>query len=105
MEGFLCAEVPIFADEFIDPVVFTKTVYTWCNDEEFGIVGKSHPGAVYSLVADPSTVKFVRIEVDNGLLYRLFEDFEIDLHTQLSGAVEAFDVVADEEPADRQLAV
>ncbi len=80
------AVVAVFADERVDGLVFAELFHAGREDDELGAVGERHAGAIDGLVAEPGGVKLVRVKIDDGLLDRLGDDFEVDLEAELGGA-------------------
>src|ERR1700748_1952638 len=98
-EGSGSSVVAVFANKRVDDFVFTEFSDAGCEDDEIRIVGEGHARAVYGLVADPSGMELLRVEIDDGFADWLFDDFEVDLEAEFGGAEEALDVVANVEAA------
>src|SRR5689334_5860163 len=94
--------IPIFANELVDSLVLAKLVHTRRQNNQLSIVGQRHARAIDRLVADPRGMKLAWIEINDCLVNLLVEYFEIDFQAELSRGEEAFDVVADEQSADRE---
>ena len=61
-EGSRSAAVAVFADECVDGGVFAELVDAGGKDDEFGVVGERHAGAVDGFVAEPCAFELVRVE-------------------------------------------
>src|ERR1700733_916471 len=77
-EGARGSAVAIFADEDIYGGVFAKLVNAWSEDNELGVVGEGHAGAVDAFVAQPGAPELVRVEEHNGLLDLAVHHLEVD---------------------------
>src|SRR5205085_5528101 len=99
LENLRCGEISVFTNQRVNGSVFSELLHAGGEDDELAAIGHGHAGAVDGLVADPRTLEFGGIEVNDGLPDGLVEHHEIDVQAELSGLIEALDVVADEESA------
>src|ERR1035437_8067059 len=99
------AVIAVFANQCVDGLVFAEFLDGWSENNQLGAVGQRHAGAIDRFVAKPCGVEFFGIKIDDGLLDRLVEHFEIYFKAQLRGLREALDIIAYVQAAHRQPAV
>src|ERR1700756_1635417 len=104
-EGSRSSTITILADQCVDISVFTKFLYARREDDQLCTVGQGHARTVDSLVAQPCTVKFMRIKINDSLLHRRVHRLEVHFQAERGGAVKALGIVADEKPAHGQAVV
>ena len=63
--------IAIFANEVIDVFIFAETTDFWSQDDQFALVSDRHAGAVDRLIAQPSGMKFLGVEIADNFI-RLF---------------------------------
>src|ERR1700758_2912411 len=95
-------EISMLTDQPIDGRILSKIFYSGREDNQFGAVGKCHSRPIDGLIPKPRTLRFIRMKVHNSLLYFRIERENIDLETQLRSSLEAFLIIAYEEPPYRQ---
>src|ERR1700751_912401 len=98
-EGSRSAAITILADQRVDASIFAKFLYARGDDDQLRTVGQFHARTVDSCVAQPCTMKFMWIEINDHLLHRRVNGLDVHFQAQPGSAMEAFDVVPDEESA------
>ena len=81
-----------------------NSCHAGCEDDQLGVVGERHAGAVDALVAQPGGMELVRVEEDDGLRDLAIHHKEVALEAKRGGELEALGVVADVEAAHDELA-
>src|ERR1700756_1302220 len=104
-EGSRSSAITILADQRVDASIFAKFLYTRREDDQLCTVGQCHARTIDSFVAQPCTVKFMRIEINDSLLHRRVHRLEVHFQAERGGAVKALGIVADEKPAHGQAVV
>src|SRR5258707_11415546 len=69
--------ISIFADQRVDGSVFAKFLYAGRQDDQLCTVGQCHACTVDCLVAQPSTVELMWIEINDSLLYGRIQHLEV----------------------------
>src|ERR1700756_1342640 len=101
-EGSRSSAITILADQRVDASIFAKFLYTRRQDDQLCTVGQCHARTIDSFVAQPCTVKFMRIEINDSLLHRRVHALDVHFQAQPGSAMKAFDVVPDEKAAHCQ---
>src|ERR1700692_4050636 len=97
--------IAVLADQSVDSRVFAKYSYARREDDQLRIVRQRHACTVDRLVAQPGTVKFMRIKINDSLPNVRLEGLEVHFQAERGGIVKTFSIVADEESAHCQLVV
>src|SRR5271154_6999611 len=93
------AVISVFANQTVDGGIFAEFLDAGRENDELCVVSQGHARSIDGFIAQPRAVKLVRIEIDNSLLNRLFEHFEIDLETEVGSKMKTLGLVADVEAA------
>src|ERR1700758_3802612 len=81
-EGSRSAAITILADQRVDASIFAKFPYARREDDQVCTVGQCHARTVDSFVAQPCTVKFMRIEINDSLLDRRVHALDVHFQAQ-----------------------
>src|SRR5580698_1740081 len=99
------AEIPIFADECIDSGIFAKFLDAGSEHDQLAVICERHAGAVNRLVAQPGALELALFEIDDSFPNAAVEHFKVDFKTEIGGAMETLNIVADEEAAYSETAL
>src|SRR5579863_8771300 len=97
--------IAVFADQRVDGPVFAKLFYAGRQDDQLRTISQCHACAVDGLVAQPCTVKLMRIEINDSFLHGRVHGLEVHFQAERGGTVKAVHIVADEKSAYCQTSI